>query len=61
MSKPTVRQIVRASRPKGQPTLENFRSSDVNYFPAPIRWFGSQVAISGKTHRITIASIMQIT
>ena len=27
----------------------------------PIRWSGSQVAISGKMHRITIASIMQMT
>ena len=27
----------------------------------PIMWSGSQVAISGKTHRITICSIMQIT
>jgi hypothetical protein len=31
------------------------------YLPAPIRWSGNQVAISGKKHRMTIANIIQTT
>ena len=31
------------------------------YLPGPIRWSGNHVAISGKKHRITIASIMHRT
>ena len=50
-----------APRPPVRTAHKRSFTSDLNYFPAPIRWFGSQVAISGKTHRITIASIMQIT
>ena len=57
-SSAAVRRKTRCSSQAPEPVRT---AGSHRHLPAPIRWFGNHVAISGKMHKITIASIMQMT